>query len=84
MCDAYGDYIKMIKLADNRVEIPLDFSDEELLILFKQAHEADLTFNQFVEKALTEYLERMTKDETLLNKLDGSSEPGLVQDSGTN
>ena len=74
----------MIKLADNRVEIPLDFSDEELLILFKQAHEADLTFNQFVEKALTEYLERMTKDETLLNKLDGSSEPGLVQDSGAN
>ena len=74
----YGDSIKMIKLADNRVEIPLDFSDEELLILFKQAHEADLTFNQFVEKALTEYLERMTKDETLLNKLDGSSESKLV------
>ena len=78
MCDAYGDSIKMIKLADNRVEIPLDFSDEELLILFKQAHEADLTFNQFVERALTEYLERMTKDETLLNKLDGSSESKLV------
>jgi hypothetical protein len=74
----------MIKLADNRVEIPLDFSDEELLILFKQAHEADLTFNQFIEKALTEYLERMTKNDTLLNKLDGSGEPGLVQDSGTN
>ena len=69
----------MITLADNRVEIPLDFSDEELLILFKQAHEADLTFNQFVEKALTEYLERITQDETLLNKLDGSSKPELVQ-----
>ena len=74
----YGDYIKMIKVTDNRVEIPLDFSDEELLVLFKQAHEADLTFNQFIEKALTEYLERMTKDETLLNKLDGSGESGLV------
>ena len=74
----------MIKLADNRVEIPLDFTDEELLILFKQAHEADLTFNQFVEKALTEYLEKVTQDDTLLNKLDGSSEPRLVQDSGTN
>lgn len=69
----------MITLADNRVEIPLDFSDEELLVLFKQAHEADLTFNQFVEKALTEYLERITQDETLLNKLDGSSKPELVQ-----
>ena len=68
----------MIKVADNRVEIPLDFSDEELLILFKQAHEADLTFNQFIEKALTEYLERMTKNDTLLNKLDGSSESKLV------
>jgi hypothetical protein len=79
MRDVNGDSIKMITLADNRVEIPLDFSDEELLVLFKQAHEADLTFNQFVEKALTEYLERMTKDETLLNKLDGSSEHGLVQ-----
>ena len=79
MRDVNGDSIKMITLADNRVEIPLDFSDEELLVLFKQAHEADLTFNQFVEKALTEYLERMTKDETLLNKLDGSSEPAVVQ-----
>ena len=69
----------MIKLADNMVEIPLDFSDEELLVLFKQAHEADLTFNQFVEKALTEYLERITKDETLLNKLDGSSKHAVVQ-----
>lgn len=69
----------MIKLADNRVEIPLDFSDEELLILFKQAHEADLTFNEFVEKALTDFLERITEDETLLNKLDGSSEPAVVQ-----
>ena len=74
----------MIKLADNTVEIPLDFSDEELLTLFKLAHEADLTFNQFVEKALTEYIERMMQDENVLNKLDGSSEPGLVQDSGTN
>lgn len=74
----------MIKLADNRVEIPLDFSDEELLTLFKLAHEADLTFNQFVERALTEYLEKVTQDDTLLNKLDGSSEPRLVQDSGTN
>lgn len=73
------DFPKTTTLADGRVEIPLDFSDEELLVLFKQAHEADLTFNQFVERALTEYLERITKDETLLNKLDGSSEPKLVQ-----
>ena len=67
----------MIELAkDNRVEIPLDFSDEELLTLFKQAHELDLTFNEFVEQALIKFLEQ---HDNLLNKLDGSSEPGLVQ-----
>ena len=70
----------MIKLADNRVEIPLDFSDEELLVLFKQAHEADMTFNNFVEKALRDYLEQIEYD-NLLNKLDGSSEHGVVQNT---
>lgn len=69
----------MIELTDNRVEIPLDFSDEELLVLFKQAHEADLTFNQFIEQALTEYLERVTHEHNLLNKLDGPSKHAVVQ-----
>lgn len=67
------------KTSDGRVEIPLDFSDQELLTLFKLAHERDVTFNDFVEIALLEYLERMTEDEKLLNKLDGSSEPAVVQ-----
>ncbi len=68
----------MIKLAeDNRVEIPLELNDEELLALFKMAHETDLTFNQFIEQVLVEYLERQTND-TLQNKLDGSSKHGLV------
>ena len=70
----------MIKLADNRVEIPLDFSDEELLVLFKQAHEADMTFNDFVEKALRDYLEQLEYD-NILNKLDGPSEHGVVQNT---
>lgn len=60
---------------DNRVEIPLDFSDEELLVLFKQAHEADVTFNEFVERALIQYLEQ---HDNLLNKLDGPSKHELV------
>ena len=60
---------------DNRVEIPLDFSDEELLVLFKQAHEADITFNEFVERALIEYLEQ---HDNLLNKLDGPNKHELV------
>jgi hypothetical protein len=67
----------MIK-SDNRVEIPLDFSDEELLVLFKQAHEADMTFNDFVEKALTDYLEQIQNEHNLLNKLDGTSIDELV------
>jgi len=68
------DY-KMIKLADNRVEIPLDFSDEELLVLFKQAHEADLTFNEFIEQSLIRFLKQ---HDNLLNKLDGTSIDELV------
>mgnify|MGYP000161805290 CR=1 FL=1 len=72
--------LNMTKLRDNRVEIPLDFSDAELLVLFKQAHEADMTFNDFVEKALKDYLEQIEYD-NILNELDGSSEPGLVQNT---
>lgn len=65
---------------DNRVEIQLDLSDTELLALFKMAHEADITFNEFVERVLTEYLEWHTND-TILNKLDGPSNNEVVQGS---
>ena len=69
----------MITPAKDRTEtIELDLTDAELLVLFKMAHERDVTFNDFVEIVLTEYLEQITND-NLLNKLDGSSEPGLVQ-----
>jgi hypothetical protein len=68
----------MITLEDNRVEIPLDLTDAELLMLFKQAHKLDMTFNDFIEDVLREYVERHTND-NLLPKLDGSSEPELVQ-----
>ena len=71
----------MIELAeDNRVEILLDLSDAELLVLFKLAHEKDMTFNDFVEHVLKEYLEQIEYD-NLLNKLDGSSEHELVQNT---
>jgi hypothetical protein len=36
---------------DTRVTIPLDFPEAELMVLFKQAHAADMTFNNFVEKS---------------------------------
>jgi hypothetical protein len=52
---------------DTRVQIPVDFSDEELLQYMKMAHERDVTFNQLVEDALRNVLEeveagRLTKD----------------------
>lgn len=69
----------MITPAKNRTEeIQLDLTDAELLVLFKMAHERDVTFNDFVEIVLTEYLEQIEND-NLLNKLDGTSEHGVVQ-----
>ena len=67
----------MTKFKDNRVEIPLDLSDEELLVLFKQAHECDMTFNNFVEKALKDYLDQIEYDK-ILNELDGTSVDAMV------
>ena len=43
---------------DSREEIEVDFTDEELLQYMKQAHEMDITFNQFVEQVLRKYLEQ--------------------------
>jgi len=68
--------IELVEVIDNRVEIPLDLTDEELLELFKLAHKADVTFNDFIEDVLKQYLER---HDNILNKLDGSSIPELVQ-----
>jgi hypothetical protein len=71
----------MITPAKNRTEtIELDLTDAELLVLFKMAHERDVTFNDFVEIVLTEYLEQITNDQ-ILNKLDGSSKHEVVQRS---
>jgi len=67
----------MINLTDGRKEIELDLTDQELLVIFKMAHEADMTFNRFVEKVLEDYLEQIEYD-NLLNKLDGTSIDELV------
>lgn len=37
---------------DTRVQMPVEFSDEDLLKYMKLAHERDITFNQLVEEAL--------------------------------
>lgn len=70
-------------MIDNREQIEIDLPDAELLVLFKMAHERDMTFNNFVEMVLLEALERIEND-NLLNQLDGASEPTVVQGSGTN
>lgn len=52
---------------DTRVQMPVDFADHELLQYMKMAHEMDITFNEFVERALVKALEahkleQFTKD----------------------
>ena len=50
---------------DTRVTIPIDLPEAELMVLFKQAHAEDMTFNDFVEKVLREKL----ADEGFINLL---------------
>ena len=44
---------------DTRVSIPITVDDKTLLILFKEAHERDITFNQLVEDVLREQCKRL-------------------------
>jgi hypothetical protein len=46
---------------DTRVSIPLELDDNDLLALMKRAHEADLTFNEFVEDILRDYIDNVNK-----------------------
>ena len=53
---------------DTRVQVEVDFSDDDLLQYMKLAHERDMTFNEFVEEALrhaiTEFeTGRLTKED---------------------
>jgi hypothetical protein len=47
---------------DERVRVPVDFSDAELLKYMKLAHEMDITFNELVERALKEAINELEKD----------------------
>lgn len=44
---------------DTRVSVPVEFTDQELLKYMKMAHERDITFNQLVEEALKQEIERL-------------------------
>ncbi len=47
---------------DERVQVPIDFTDEELLKYMKLAHERDMTFNAFVEEALRHAIDEYQRD----------------------
>jgi hypothetical protein len=60
---------------DTRVQVPVDFSDEELLQYMKIAHERDITFNELVEDALRHAIGeyeagRLTKNDAQKFKLE--------------
>ncbi len=46
---------------DTRVQIQVEFTDEELLRYMKAAHDRDITFNQLVEEALKAAIEQAQK-----------------------
>ena len=65
---------------DTRVQVPVDFSDEDLLQYMKMAHERDMTFNEFVEEALRYALEefeegRLTKEDAQKFVLESQGKP---------
>jgi hypothetical protein len=55
---------------DTRVSIPIDLPEEELMVLFKMAHERDLTFNDFVEQILRDALADAGFADRLKEKVD--------------
>ncbi len=72
--DVAGDILEKISKVvageeyDARVQVPVDFSDEELLQYMKLAHDRDITFNQLVEEALRHAIDefeagRLTKED---------------------
>ena len=72
--------IKAGEKYDTRVQVPVDFSDEELLQYMKMAHERDMTFNDFVEEALRHaFVEveegRLTKEDAQKFVLESAGKP---------
>jgi predicted DNA-binding ribbon-helix-helix protein len=51
-------------MKDNRVDVPIELTDEQWYSLMKMAHERDITLNQLVEEILTLEINRIEKDES--------------------
>jgi hypothetical protein len=54
---------------DTRVQVPVDFTDDELLTYMTMAHERDMTFNAFVEMALKSAIDEIKIKKELDNIL---------------
>ena len=46
----------------DKEDVVLEFTDEELLQYMKMAHEMDITFNEFVERALKYAIEQHQRE----------------------
>ena len=65
---------------DTRVQVEVDFSDEDLLQYMKIAHERDITFNELVEQALRHAIDeydagRLTKEDAQKFILESEGKP---------
>jgi len=51
-------------MEDNRVDVPIELTDEDWFSLMKMAHERDITLNQLVEQILTAEMDRIEKEQS--------------------
>lgn len=48
---------------DNRVDVPIELTDEEWYTLMRMAHDRDITLNQLVEEILAAEINRIDKEQ---------------------
>jgi predicted DNA-binding ribbon-helix-helix protein len=49
---------------DNRVDVPIELTDQEWYTLMRRAHDRDITLNQLVQEILAEELKRQEQEQT--------------------
>ena len=49
---------------DTRIQVPLTLDTDQLFMLMKQAHEQDLSLNQYVEKILEQLIETIKEEQS--------------------
>lgn len=52
---------------DTRIQVPIELPDDELMTLFKMAHERDMTFNDFIVEVIKEQIARIEQDQNIKN-----------------